>query len=370
MSGCGCELARLTLAQHQIKFIALLRGVAALLVVWAHLVGTWCDRHGQTWLPLTLVRQTVNIPLGIIQDFGYFAVVTFFLISGFIITHIAQREGRWVFAIKRLFRIYPPLIASMLLIFALFALQPWLGVRHFELPNLSLKHVLQCFALVNYFKPAQSPINGVAWTLVVEMLFYGLCWLGLPWLKTRPVGFSLFASGVCAAALAIGPHLGYSVHSLVAFLSHIPVLLLGQLLYFRAYRRISTAQWTGLSLVVYAVWVAGLHSIHSAFYPPENSFGISLVLAYGLFTAALLLEEHLQVPRGLQFYANISYSLYLNHGLLGGVLLELMVPKLGYSWALLLTLAGVSAVCYGGWKYIELPSQRLGRRILHHWSLP
>lgn len=94
--------------KSKINFISILRGPAALLVMWDHLVGTYLDQSGQSWRLLELVRNYVTKPLAIIQDFGFFAVALFFLISGFIITYIAQRETALQFTVRRIFRIYPP----------------------------------------------------------------------------------------------------------------------------------------------------------------------------------------------------------------------------------------------------------------------
>jgi len=102
--------------KEQFNFISILRAVAALLVVWDHLAGFGTDQNKVNWEPLNLMRSYINTPLGIIQDFGFLGVVLFFVISGFIITHVAQRESRLEFAIKRVFRIYPPFILSIIII--------------------------------------------------------------------------------------------------------------------------------------------------------------------------------------------------------------------------------------------------------------
>ena len=104
------------------------RGAVVLLVMWDHLVGGWLDTNHRSWVPLQDVRNYVNTPTGIIQDFGWLGVVLFFLVSGFIITHVGRRESRLEFSVKRLLRIYPPFIFSILLIIGVAALRPSLGL--------------------------------------------------------------------------------------------------------------------------------------------------------------------------------------------------------------------------------------------------
>ena len=65
----------------------------------------------------------------------------------------------------------------------------------------------------------------------------------------------------------------------------------------------------------------------------------------------------------MPFFSRISYSLYLNHGGLGFVLLALLVPALGFPVSLAITLVLVVAVSAASYRFVELPSQRLARRL-------
>lgn len=89
--------------------ISLLRAIAALMVVYDHLFCIVPLRHfGSAAFPAPVVQEYISTPLGIIQDFGWLGVAIFFLVSGFIISHVAMRENRVEFIVKRVFRIYPP----------------------------------------------------------------------------------------------------------------------------------------------------------------------------------------------------------------------------------------------------------------------
>jgi peptidoglycan/LPS O-acetylase OafA/YrhL len=87
-----------------------LRGIAALLVVWDHMVGQWLSQQRLHWAPNDLVVRFVMVPLNIIQDGGFLGVALFFLISGFVVTRATAQESPVKFAVRRLLRVCPPLI--------------------------------------------------------------------------------------------------------------------------------------------------------------------------------------------------------------------------------------------------------------------
>src|ERR1700709_692538 len=104
-------------------------------------------------------------PLGIIQHGGWLAVCLFFLISGFVITHVAAREGVAEFLVKRFFRIFP-----LLAIFVLLSI----GLQPALWGSVSWASLLRKMTLVNWFHTPQVNYVGGAMTLVIEVQFYVL----------------------------------------------------------------------------------------------------------------------------------------------------------------------------------------------------
>ena len=121
--------------RSEIGFLTLLRGPAALCVVWAHYAGLSEHILGDSWCLLAWVRRYIDKPL-LTHDFGFLGVAIFFLISGFIITHVAQSEKRFEFLVKRILRIYPAFwfsLNSLLQNFRNFvAYQFWIFVFNFS----------------------------------------------------------------------------------------------------------------------------------------------------------------------------------------------------------------------------------------------
>lgn len=339
-----------------INFLNLLRGVAVLLVVYDHLGAFWPEENQRSWVVNRVIRRWVSEPLGIIQDFGFFGVAVFFLISGFVITHVAQRETRLQFAVKRVLRIYPPLIVSILLIIVITFVQ---GTQ-----RLSLGEYAQSMTLANYFRVPTFAASGVAWTLVIEMLFYIGVFVTLPLLKKWPLVANASLLGSCALIILTARSFGPNYFLFAAAVAFVPYLLLGQLLYLRWSRRISTVDYAVFTLATYLVVVFGIRRIHTAFLPAENSYLISLGFAFAIFVIALLFEESVHVPIGISTTSDISYSLYLVHGVLGYFVLDELVGRIPFTAAIAVAFGVGYGVAYVSHRFVELPSQRLARSLL------
>lgn len=339
---------------NKILFLNILRGPAALLVMWDHFTGVWPEKMKEHWFISEIVREYVNIPLGIIQDFGFMGVVVFFLISGYLITHVAQREDRFVFMVKRFFRIYPPLFFSIVLIVIL---------GFFKGVYYKAGDVVFAATLFNYLNVPQNPINGAAWTLIIEILFYVLVALFMTPVKKMPAPGSLLISLSCLFAIITSRMLGDNYFLFSVNMSFVPYLLMGQLLYYVHNKRISFGTFALLTMFNYYIIMKGIISIHSNFYQPYNSYGVTFIYSYFIFTIAMISNEWLReniVVRCLGYFSKISYSLYLIHGTIGFFLLDILMPRIGYSLALLLTVFTVIFCSHFMYLLIEKPSQEFG----------
>lgn len=144
-----------------IAFIHLLRLVAVSMVLYDHLIAIYAERWKDIlWMPPIWLNTYLFTPFGIIQSMGFIGVSLFFLVSGYIITHAASSETRREFLIKRVLRIYPPLIGSVLVCVIC---QPG--------TSRDIGDILLNFTLLNYVSVPQVIIQGVAWSLVIEMSF-------------------------------------------------------------------------------------------------------------------------------------------------------------------------------------------------------
>lgn len=339
-------------AGGSIYFLDALRGFAAWLVVWDHLVCVYPERHG-VQLPLVqAVNAAINKPIGLIQNFGWFGVCLFFLISGFIITHVSQRERPAEFAIKRLFRIFPLL---------------WLAVALALLVDESSRttsgDIVANLLLINYWQHPQAILVGVAWTLAIEVLFYG--WVLLTYqLQSRPalqVGLLLT---VVAGVIGVARNFGDSFFRFAASFAYLPYLATGQIIYFLAYRRaFGLLVGLGLLATTYAVLLYGLRTIHVQFLPPENSYLTSFVAALAVFLFAWQVNDQLKPGRIMRWLSETSYSIYLFHALVGFFLLDRLAPSVGLTAALFITIPAVIMFVTIIHHLLEKPAQKLGRSL-------
>lgn len=141
----------------QFGFIDLLRGPAALLVLYSHYVGQYLSWVHQGYWLKEWVDDLFVRPLNIVDQFGQLGVMVFFLISGFIITHVARSENGLRFGIRRAFRIYPGywLVAVIIVGFGVTGT----GFQFAWLRNWA--DVLRMATITNYLHAPQHLVLGV-----------------------------------------------------------------------------------------------------------------------------------------------------------------------------------------------------------------
>jgi peptidoglycan/LPS O-acetylase OafA/YrhL len=160
----------------QIDFILKLRGVSALLVMLYHhcyffwLHQDFCSKlaNNQPVEDVPLVASFLNtLPINL----GDLAVGSFFLISGFLMPLTAQWKTRYEFLNARIKRIWPPYVGALFL--TLFWVY-WNSQRNFRDFPWSSDHVLASLVFMRDIG-GYPFIDGIVWTLEVEIKFYLLC---------------------------------------------------------------------------------------------------------------------------------------------------------------------------------------------------
>jgi len=155
----------------RLRGIDALRGAAALGVVLYHAV-----EQGKHVLPNNLFHYPVRL-VQFASSFGYIGVFLFFVISGFCI-HLQWARAKaadvepdirfGAFWKRRIRRLYPPYIITLLLFMLLTAATVGLNVTRFFVYDLGM-HLLM---LHNLDPHTCYTINGVFWTLAIEEQLY------------------------------------------------------------------------------------------------------------------------------------------------------------------------------------------------------
>lgn len=175
--------------RERLENIQALRGLAALMVLVAHVKGAESDYGGAgTLTPHWLYLGVVGVDL-------------FFLISGFVMTHVALSGARGKDAAGRFFfnraaRIYPVYWAATLLLMILYAGKHFLFAEATPFPN-----PVETFLLL---PDDHYPLVPVGWTLVHEMYFYAVFALFVFWRGARVPVFVGAWAGVLTAGLVFG----------------------------------------------------------------------------------------------------------------------------------------------------------------------
>jgi peptidoglycan/LPS O-acetylase OafA/YrhL len=136
--------------------LQLFRGIAALMVVLHHAVGS-----------LNYYHHINNPFLDLVGKFGKFGVDFFFILSGFIISYASFHKYNNPSAFQnyiknRVIRIYIPYLPIGIAMYILYAYFPFFSNSTRE---ISLFTTLTLF-------PSGNPALSVAWTLTFELLFY------------------------------------------------------------------------------------------------------------------------------------------------------------------------------------------------------
>lgn len=340
-------------------FLDALRAAAAWLVVWDHVVWQYAP-HRSLPVPAlaTWVHENISQPLGVMK-FGWLGVCVFFLISGFVITHVSLRERAPAFAVKRLFRIFPMLAVTLLLAVLL------LPHERAEASPLTL---LTNLLLVNFWIHPQVILVGVAWTLAIEILFYAFVLASYP-LAGRPVLRAALLLAMVAGVIAASRSGGHGFFLFAASAAYLPYLAVGQLLYLVVHaRRVDAATGTLLAVAAYGVLLYGLRSIHTQFLPLTNSQLVGFAWALAMFLLFWRLDRGRPPRPWVQWLADTSYTVYLLHGIVGLFLLDLLVPRVGLAAALPLTLAGIVVAVAVLHRHVEKPLLAFGQRVAARWS--
>jgi peptidoglycan/LPS O-acetylase OafA/YrhL len=364
-----------------------LRGLAALMVVFQHLQLLWeTDTHAAR------SSAILGFLLGLTRPFGSEAVILFFVLSGFVLSLPAvngKPQSYPAFLIRRIFRIYIPYLAA---IAASVAGAFWLhGVattksRWFSgcwSEPVSWRLVLQYVVFVGVFETQQfdSPIWSLVHEMRISLIFPLLCEFVL---RLKSKWSFVIAGGLTISALVVEKR-PFHVNPLMAdSLHYAGIFVLG---IFLARERNMLGIWfrsrNGLTKGLLGIWFLWLYRFaapllvaHIGVVLPNFLFFISQWLtalgAGGLIIISLnsVAWKHVLMWRPIHFLGQISYSLYLWHFVVLLYCIHLFYGKVPL-WAILCLVSVLSVfVSWLSYRWIEIPSMNLGRRLSNAFPSP
>ena len=331
--------------EQRLHYILQLRGVAALSVVICHychffwLNQGFCSQLTQHH-PVIAVPKIATILDIAPVDLGNFGVALFFLITGFLMPLVSKQKTRKQFITRRLKRIYPPYLISLLVVLVL----GYCYAQHQLKPYpWSYDHLF--FSLLLIRDIGQYPfIDGIVWTLEIELKFYILCAIALPWLSNKPtrfIGLIIGLSTLCLITSKLKPWVdwGYGLHLLTLsskMLRFISFIGMGCILSYWHQRRLLAAESITASIMLVVLYYC--HGIGNNISTQEI---ISYSLATIVFLASYVKRQKFTDHGMLAQTGKISYSLYLVHGVPGFFILYSLAD---YSAHLAIALALIYAI--------------------------
>jgi peptidoglycan/LPS O-acetylase OafA/YrhL len=335
----------------EIQGLQLVRANAVLLVVFCHSAAI-----------LALARYFGPSPLVPLLAKGATGVDIFFVLSGFIIVHIALQErtfrsrlGPGSFLLKRFNRIVPFL---------------WVSVILYGIVQFGGKGSIDPHAYIDalFFIPVGPLTPNVVWSLQHEALFYLL--FAVAFLMRRRFPVVLYVWCIAPIALWVLSFWGLSIegNELLAFVFNRANAFFGcgvliGMVWKRFPHRVGRLQ-----VPPAAAWVLILGATALTFLVRDWLGSVVTAVAASLVVIAGLVagESRARVVRAWHLVGDASYAIYLTHNaflLVGGVVWIRLIGERGYGAAV--AVLGVAAVAGGVLihLYVEKPVIRLSRRL-------
>jgi peptidoglycan/LPS O-acetylase OafA/YrhL len=319
---------------HRLIELDALRGLAALSVVLFHYTTHYDNSYGH------------SLPLQVEVPFGKYGVQLFFAISGFVILMSLERvERARDFLLGRVVRLYPAYWMGLALTFTV--------VTVFGLPQREVSTGAALVNLTMFQELLRIPhVDGVYWTLTVELSFYALV---LVLLSARMLDriIPLFIALVVVQTLAelALQSMGLSFAARLAGRPHLQFFALGVLAFKRSRGEVPLAS----SLALVGVCLAHGLLVGST---PLWVLGVILGVAHALSTGAL----GWLTWRPLTLLGFVSYPLYLVHQNIGYLIILRLEeagwrPEVAIGVALAVALVLATAITH----LVEQPALRLYR---------
>jgi len=359
-----------------------LRGIAIALVVWFHV---WQI----TWLPANLSLSGRTLNFNLFAETGFVGVSLFFFISGFCIFYPYARtivdgaplQTARTFFYRRMLKILPSYYLSL-------ALMVGLGLVQFSSQGDELRKLaLHAAFLIGIFPDTSSSINGVLWSLVVEVQFYVvfplICWCALR--RPLPTFAALVAIAMAFRLYAFTrPNVSDLIDQLPGTLDIFAAGMFTAFAYrWLAARKPAVAKrrwaWTGVALAGFglAYWLLDtLFEVRGVEHWPMNwwplgrpALDVAFVVATLGSLFALPAWQKVLANPVLVFLSLISYNLYLWHQTIAQKLRDAHVP--GWTtnsehddqkWGLGFSIEAIAVAVLVSWAITAFVEQPLLRR--------
>jgi peptidoglycan/LPS O-acetylase OafA/YrhL len=348
----------------QIIGIDVIRFFAASIVMLFHLC-YWIWAGGPIATTPAAARAAIQFPELAFFRYGVVGVDIFFVVSGFIIAYSASKATAYEFVRSRIVRLMPAIwIVAPITLAALFAVE---FASPLKLIGMFVRSVL--------LLPIGPWVDGVYWTLPIEIAFYVvvfalLCFDRFIWIGPVMAGIGLASSAYAIAASSgfdFTPHIDtiadYKIERLkeLFLIEHGCFFALGVFLWLSLFDRLSFTRCVLIACFGIGC-LAGIRSVGQCIIWTSAVLSIALSVRFNSFIGANSKVAFLARVIGLT-----TYPLYLLHNIIGAALIGYLVRSgLNQYAALLFTIAAVVSLSAAIAVVFEPIAQRRLRTKIDH----
>ena len=289
---------------------------------------------------------------------GGAGVVVFFMISGYIILHVLQKESPFEFLIKRFFRIYPLLIFAVIVQVLLTYF-----ISH---QKINLSTILVQMSLMGDFFNTPYALSGVEWTLRTEIMFYFFMFMLSFTTILRDKGYMLLLVLILItfsiqyiSPFPTGNFIGY-------FTTYVPFLFLGSVIYMYEKKTINIVALLGFVTIVFYQYFEAIEKYSSPWL--NTNFAIT---GFFVFLFLWLFQNKLEqlpdiINKLIIKLALLTYSVYVFHLFLWPYLAGFL-EKIGLHSSIFI-LFSLLAWCTIMYLIIETPMNTIGKKLSKRFS--
>lgn len=350
MVEASCNVA-VTRAKGRFHALDGLRLLAAMLVAGFH----YCFVAGRDGFFAVAIYPEVT-------RYMYLGVSLFFILSGFVISFSGNNKTVKAFFILRAVRLYPAFWFCMFITFIganmLFNDPRFIATWRDAIFNTTM--------FPGFF--GARMVDGVYWTLLVEIKFYVLFGLFLIVKKWAKFEWCLLAWMLIYSINQYVIPVAFS--HLIAF-PESPLFMMGMLLYLMVEEGVNISRIAALALALAFTYSYEL----SRAYANAINFGIAFEMKYIFpvilcFVGVVWFAAKISVAKWVQKLGDLTYPFYLLHDYLGLILIGVIASFLSPMGTIMLVFLLMMLFAYGVNLYVEAPVQKSIKNFLRtkHWS--
>ncbi len=320
---------------RQLDSLIFLRSIAVIFVVLCH----YC------WVLET--GHSLSFLFKWIHDYGKYSVHIFFVISGFVIPYSLLKGGYQPkdyikFLSKRIIRLHPSYIASLIL-------TVWLAYIFQRYLHSQFDETIESFirSIFYLYTPSDNPVY---WTLIIEAQYYLFIWIFYI-LIIKHISFTYW--------IAI-PILLYAcqtwLHDYISLLLFLPFFLVWNLLFMLYSAR--GKKWLN-SFMLFAILVY-----------ISQYYALAAFIASSIAIICILCIRG-SIPSPIKFIGTISYSVYLIHYPLWIeplIYLRSIINPNHYWIVIIISLPLIFSLSWIFYMLFEKMSERISKSMKYNWS--